>query len=71
METLEKLAKQKNEEGEQAREIIELNKESDDELTFQDEEHISELIKEGFREGELIGENKRGYWKLTFEKFDN
>ena len=39
-------------------------------LTEEDREHIAEMIKNECSEGELIGEEWRGWWKLTFEKWD-
>jgi hypothetical protein len=39
-------------------------------LTEEDRQQIAENIKNGCREGELTGEGWRGWWKLTFEKWN-
>lgn len=39
-------------------------------LTEEDRQQIAESIGEGYREGELVGENWRGWWKLTYEKWE-
>ncbi len=40
-------------------------------LNEEDKQHIAEQINIGCHEGELVGDCWGGWWKLSFEKWDN
>ena len=40
-------------------------------LTDEDRQHIAEIIISECNEGDLVGEDYKGWWKLKFEKWDD